>query len=159
MRALVQCVTEASVVVDGQTVGAIRAGLLVLLGVTHGDDEGIARKLADKVAGLRIFSDEQGKGNRSLLDIGGAALVVSQFTLFADTRKGKRPSFLQAADPEVAADLVAVFRTHLSTFGLPVESGVFGAHMLVSSINDGPVTIMLDSDDWQRPRHGNPAHG
>ncbi len=159
MRALVQRVTEASVVVDKQTVGAIRAGLLVLLGVTHGDDEGIARKLADKVAGLRIFSDEQGKFNRSLLDVGGAALIVSQFTLFADTRKGKRPSFLQAADPEVAAALVAVFRAHLGTLGLPVESGVFGAHMLVASINDGPVTIMLDSDDWQRPRHGNPAHG
>jgi D-aminoacyl-tRNA deacylase len=154
MRALVQRVKEASVVVDDAITGSIGHGLLVLLGVGQGDDETIARRMGDKVAGLRIFSDEQGKFNLSLQDIGGSALVVSQFTLYADTRKGKRPSFLGAAPPDQAAALVEIFGRHLEATGIPVGYGVFGAHMHVALVNDGPVTIMLDSDDWQRPRRG-----
>jgi D-aminoacyl-tRNA deacylase len=154
MRALIQRVRSASVEVDGITTGAIENGLLVLLGITHDDDDEIARRLAEKVAGLRIFSDGEGKFNLSLLDVRGDALVVSQFTLFADTRKGKRPSFTQAAPPEVAEELVTRFCAHLRALGPRVDTGVFGARMLVSLANDGPVTIMLDSDDWQRPRRG-----
>ena len=158
MRALVQRVTEASVEVNGSVVGSIGTGLLVLLGAATGDSTETAQKLADKVAGLRIFSDEQGKFNNSLLDIRGAALVVSQFTLFADTRKGRRPSFLEAAAPESAQELVMVFCEHLRSLGLAVETGVFGAHMRVALVNDGPVTIMLDSADWERPRRGSRDH-
>ncbi len=154
MRALVQRVSEAAVEVDGAITGAIDGGLLILLGVASGDDEATARRMAEKVAGLRIFSDEQGRFNLSLQDTGGEALVVSQFTLLADTRKGKRPSFLLAAPPEQANALVDTFARHLETNGMPVAHGVFGAHMRVSLVNDGPVTIMLDSDDWQRPRRG-----
>ncbi len=152
MRALIQRVTEAAVAVEGTSVARIGPGLLVLLGAATGDTAEIAYKLAEKVAGLRIFSDEGGKFNRSLLDTRGEALVVSQFTLLADTRKGRRPSFLDAADPALAEPLVAVFVEHLRSFGLGVATGVFGAHMHVSLLNDGPVTIMLDSADWQRPR-------
>ena len=154
MRALVQRVSEAAVEVDGAITGAISGGLLILLGAANGDDEATARRMAEKVVGLRIFSDEQGRFNLSLQDIGGEALVVSQFTLLADTRKGKRPSFLLAAPPEQAAALVDTFAGHLEANGIPVAHGVFGAHMRVSLVNDGPVTIMLDSDDWQRPRRG-----
>lgn len=154
MRALVQRVGEASVEVDGAIMGAIGAGLLVLLGVASDDTPEVARKLAEKVAGLRIFSDADGKFNESLLDTGGGALVVSQFTLLADTRKGRRPSFLTAAAPEVAEALVGVFVQQLRGLGITVATGVFGAHMHVRLLNDGPVTIMLDSDDWQRPRRG-----
>ncbi len=154
MRALVQRVTEAVVEVDGVVAGAIGAGLLVLLGIGHDDDAEIARRMADKVAGLRIFSDAEGRFNDSLIDVGGAALVVSQFTLFADTRKGKRPSFLDAAPPETANALVNIFVEHLRGLGITVGTGIFGAHMEVALVNDGPVTIMLDSDDWQRPRRG-----
>jgi D-tyrosyl-tRNA(Tyr) deacylase len=154
MRALVQRVSQASVKVDGNVSGSIGDGLLILLGVGQSDDEIIARRMADKVAGLRIFSDPQGKFNLSLQDIGGEALVVSQFTLYANTRKGKRPSFLDAAPPEQAAVLVEIFGRHLESSGIYVGYGIFGAHMHVALINDGPVTIMLDSDDWQRPRHG-----
>jgi D-tyrosyl-tRNA(Tyr) deacylase len=154
MRALVQRVSEAAVEVDGAITGAISGGLLILLGAANGDDEATARRMAEKVVGLRIFSDEQGRFNLSLQDIGGEALVVSQFTLLADTRKGKRPSFLLAAPPEQAAALVDTFAGHLEASGIPVAHGVFGAHMRVSLVNDGPVTIMLDSDDWQRPRRG-----
>ncbi len=152
MRALVQRVSEASVKVEGEIVGRIEAGLLVLLGVGVGDTEEIADKLAEKVAGLRIFSDTDGKFNLSLLDTGGGALVVSQFTLLADTRKGKRPSFLDAAAPELAAGLVLRFEERLREQGVPTAMGVFGAHMEVALVNDGPVTIMLDSTDWSRPR-------
>ena len=152
MRALVQRVSEASVKVEGEIVGRIEAGLLVLLGVGVGDTEEIAAKLAEKVAGLRIFSDADGKFNLSLLDTGGGALVVSQFTLLADTRKGKRPSFLDAAAPELAARLVLHFEKRLREQGVPTAMGVFGAHMEVALVNDGPVTIMLDSADWSRPR-------
>lgn len=154
MRALVQRVTEAVVEVDGVVAGAVGAGLLVLLGITHDDNEEIARRLAEKVAGLRIFSDAEGHFNHSLHDVGGAILVVSQFTLYADTRKGKRPSFLEAAPPETANALVNVFVEQLRGLGITVGTGVFGAHMEVALVNDGPVTIMLDSDDWQRPRRG-----
>lgn len=154
MRALVQRVNQASVEVDGVITGSIDHGLLILLGVGQGDDAAIAQRIADKVAGLRIFSDEQGKFNLSLQDVGGGVLVVSQFTLFADTRKGKRPSFLDAAPPDLAAALVECFGRHLEAMGFYTGYGVFGAHMHVALVNDGPVTIMLDSDDWQRPRHG-----
>ncbi len=158
MRALVQRVTEASVEVNGSVVGSIGTGLLVLLGAATGDSTETAQKLADKVAGLRIFSDEQGKFNNSLLDIRGAALVVSQFTLLADTRKGRRPSFLDAAAPESAQELVMVFGMHLRSLSLAVATGIFGAHMRVALVNDGPVTIMLDSADWERPRRASRNH-
>ena len=154
MRALVQRVTEAMVEVDGVVAGSIGAGLLVLIGAATGDTEEIARRLAETVAGLRIFSDVDGRFNHSLLDVAGEALVVSQFTLMADTRKGKRPAFLDAAPPETASLLVNIFVEQLRAQGVTVGTGVFGAHMRVALVNDGPVTIMLDSDDWQRPRHG-----
>jgi D-aminoacyl-tRNA deacylase len=156
MRALVQRVSSASVEVAGEVVGAIDRGLLVLLGVTHDDTPEIAERLAEKAASLRIFNDDQGKFNLSLRDVHGAVLVVSQFTLYADTRKGQRPSFLQAAQPSAARVLVDHFATALRRRDLPVASGVFGAHMRVSLINDGPVTLMLDSEDWLRPRRGGP---
>lgn len=154
MRTLVQRVSQASVEVDGVISGEIDHGLLILLGVGQGDDEALARRMADKVAGLRIFSDEQGKFNLSLQDVGGGVLVVSQFTLFADTRKGRRPSFLDAAPPEQAAALVESFGRRLEALEIDTRYGIFGAHMHVALVNDGPVTIMLDSDDWQRPRRG-----
>ena len=154
MRALLQRVTQASVEVDGIITGAVGVGLLVLLGIASGDTEEVAQKLADKVGGLRIFSDEQGKFNLSLHDVAGAVLVVSQFTLLADTRKGKRPSFVDAAPPEIAERLVAAFCDQLRHAGIQVETGVFGAHMHVALVNDGPVTLMLDSADWLRARRG-----
>ena len=154
MKAVVQRVSAASVDVDGAMVGSIGAGLLVLLGVATGDTPEIAVKLADKVAGLRIFSDAEGKFNESVLDIGGGVLLISQFTLLADTRKGKRPSFLDAAPPDTARELVRIFGERLEEAGLIVATGVFGAHMQVALVNDGPVTILLDSEDWQRPRRG-----
>ena len=157
MRALVQRVTEASVEVNGSVVGLIGPGLLVLLGIASGDSSQTAHKLADKIAALRIFSDQQGKFNLSLADIGGETLVVSQFTLLADTRKGNRPSFLAAAAPDVAQELVTVFSDRLRGSGMNVASGVFGAHMRVALVNDGPVTIMLDTADWERPRRGSPS--
>jgi D-tyrosyl-tRNA(Tyr) deacylase len=152
MRAIIQRVSQASVEVEGRIVGAIGAGLLVLLGVGHGDNEAEARQLAEKTALLRIFADEDGRFNRSLVDIGGAALVVSQFTLYADTRKGRRPSFTDAAAPDVAAPLVDAYAAALRAAGVPVESGVFGASMRVSLVNDGPVTISLDSAAFSQPR-------
>lgn len=154
MRAIVQRVSEASVEVDGQVVGRTGPGLLVLLGAGHGDGEAEARLLAEKTAQLRIFGDDEGKFNRSLLDVAGSALVVSQFTLFADTRKGRRPSFTDAAPPELAAPLVAVYSDALRALGVPVETGIFGAMMRVALINDGPVTIILDSESFRQPRRG-----
>jgi D-tyrosyl-tRNA(Tyr) deacylase len=148
MRAVVQRVGEASVTVDGETAGAIGAGFLVLLGVTGEDGEGQARVLAGKIARLRVFRDDEGKMNRSLLDVGGKALVVSQFTLYADTAKGNRPSFIRAAPPEQAKALYALFCRELAALGIGVEQGVFGAHMDVRLWNDGPVTILLDTDAW-----------
>ena len=145
MRAVVQRVREASVTIDGKIVSAIDAGLAVLIGVTHDDAESDARYLAQKIATLRIFEDAAGKFNLSALDVGAAALVVSQFTLYADARRGRRPDFIDAARPEVAEPLIARFVALLREQGLRVETGVFQARMLVKILNDGPVTIILDS--------------
>ena len=144
MRAVVQRVSRAAVSVAGEVVGAIGRGVVVLVGVTHGDTAAQAEWLARKIAGLRIFEDDAGKINAGLLNVGGAALVISQFTLYADARKGRRPSFTGAAPPEVAEPLVERFVQVLRNHGVPVETGVFGAHMLVEIHNDGPVTILLD---------------
>lgn len=144
MRAVVQRVREARVTVDGGTVGEIGAGLCVLVGVAEGDGEAAAERLAGKVARLRVFENEAGKFDRSLLDTGGAALVVSQFTLIADTSKGNRPSFSHAAVPAEAEPLVERFAAALRDLGVPVETGVFGARMTVELANEGPVTILLD---------------
>ncbi len=144
MRAVIQRVKKASVSVDGEIVGQIGCGVVALVGVTHGDTQEQAEWLARKVAGLRIFEDNEGKMNAGLLDAGGAALVVSQFTLYADARKGRRPSFTDAAPPEVAEPLVDHFAQALHDHGVPVEAGVFQAHMLVEIHNDGPVTILLE---------------
>ena len=144
MRALIQRVKSGKVTVEGQTVAEISHGLVILLGIGQGDDEVKARFLAEKIATLRIFEDSEGKFNRSILDQGGAVIVVSQFTLYADTRKGRRPSFTGAAPPEVAAPLVETFSDLLRAKGISTQTGVFGAHMLVEIINDGPVTIWLE---------------
>jgi D-tyrosyl-tRNA(Tyr) deacylase len=144
---LVQRVSRATVTVDGQVRGEIGTGFLVLLGVTHSDGEAEARWLARKVAGLRVFEDEAGKMNLALLDVKGAALVVSQFTLYGDLRKGRRPSFVDAARPELAAPLVSYFARQLASEGIPVAQGEFGAHMDVALVNDGPVTLWLDTSD------------
>lgn len=145
MRAVVQRVREASVTVDEKTVGSIGAGLMILIGVTHSDDESDARFLAQKIATLRIFEDAAGKFNLSALDVGAAALVVSQFTLYADTRRGRRPDFIDVARPQAAEPLIARFVALLREQGLRVETGVFQARMLVRIFNDGPVTVILDS--------------
>lgn len=144
MRVLLQRVSSASVSVDGDIVGAIETGYLLLIGVTHGDTRDNARWLANKVAGLRLFADEQGKMNLSLADVGGSVLVISQFTLYGNARKGRRPSFTDAAPPEVAEPLIDLFSDRLTQFGLTVETGVFGAMMEISLVNDGPVTLMLE---------------
>jgi len=144
MRALIQRVRAGKVTVDRRTVAEIAHGLVILLGIGQGDTAEQARFLAGKIASLRIFEDHEGKFNRSILDIGGAAIVVSQFTLYADTRKGRRPSFTEAAPPEVAAPLVEIFANLLREQGIPTRNGVFGAHMLVEIENDGPVTIWLE---------------
>ncbi len=147
MKALVQRVTEASVSIDGQVVGKISTGLVVLVGVADGDTEKDAAYIAEKTVGLRIFSDADGKFNLSALDIKGELLLVSQFTLLADTRKGRRPSFTSAASPDKARSLFEHFVTLVKNSGLKVETGRFQEHMLVEIHNDGPVTIMLDSRD------------
>ena len=152
MKAILQRVREASVTVDGAVVGQIGPGLLVLAGMAEGDDEAILQLMASKIVNLRIFQDEAGKMNRSLLDVGGALLVVSQFTLFADCRKGRRPNFMGAAPPDVARDLFDRFVGHLRALGPRVETGVFQAMMEVSLINWGPVTIVLDSAELTAPR-------
>jgi D-tyrosyl-tRNA(Tyr) deacylase len=144
MRAVVQRVSRGSVSVRGEVVGAIERGVVVLVGVTHDDTEERAEWLARKIAGLRIFEDRVGKMNAGLLDVDGAALVISQFTLYADARKGRRPGFTDAAPPEVAEPLVEYFARALRNHGVPVETGVFGADMLVEIHNDGPVTILLE---------------
>lgn len=145
MRAVVQRVSRASVTVEGEVVGAIGRGVVILLGVTHGDGEEQAQWLALKIAGLRIYEDAEGKMNLGLLDVGGEALVVSQFTLYGDCRKGRRPSFTDAARPEVAEPLCERFIELLRGAGVGrVESGVFGAHMKVEIHNDGPVTLILE---------------
>jgi D-aminoacyl-tRNA deacylase len=144
MRAVVQRVAGARVMVGGAVIGEIGAGLVVLLGVARGDGPREAERLAGKAARLRVFADEAGKFARSLLDVGGQALVVSQFTLIADTAKGNRPSFVGAAPPELAEPLYERFCSELSALGVPVATGVFGARMAVELVNDGPVTIVLE---------------
>ena len=147
MRVLLQRVSAGSVTVDGDISGEIAGGFVALVGVTHGDTEAESAKLANKTANLRVFSDSDGKMNLSLLDIGGGVLVVSQFTLYADARKGRRPSYIQAAPPELAEPLVRHYADCLAESGVrPVEHGIFGALMQVAIHNDGPVTIMLDSE-------------
>ena len=150
MRAVVQRVSEASVAVDGQVVGAVGRGFLVLLGVTHSDGEAEAAALARKIAGLRIFEDAAGKFNLALADVGGAVLVVSQFTLYGDARKGRRPSFTDAARPEHAEPLCQWFVDCLRGEGLSVQTGRFGAMMAVHLVNDGPVTLWLDTAEIGR---------
>ena len=165
MRVLLQRVTRASVTIDGAVVGTIGQGLLLLVGVAEGDGTPEIELLSGKIVNMRVFEDEDDRMNRSLLDLIAAAasegdqsttgaLVVSQFTLYADTRKGRRPSFTRAATPAIAEPLVAQFAARLMGLGVPVQQGRFGAEMAVELINDGPVTIWLDSDDLQRPRNG-----
>ena len=154
MRVVLQRVSRAAVRVDGETVGEIGAGLLALVGVAAGDDEATTDRVAAKVAGLRIFSDAEGRFNESVAEIGGAVLVVSQFTLISDLRKGRRPSFTGAARPELAEPLVERFAQQLEAEGLAVARGVFGAMMEVELVNDGPFTVVIDSDELERPRRG-----
>jgi D-tyrosyl-tRNA(Tyr) deacylase len=154
MKVVVQRVSRASVSVEGETVASIGRGLLALVGVAPEDTEEEARRLARKCAELRVFSDAEGKFNLSLLEVGGEALVVSQFTLLADTRRGRRPSFVGAAAPESAEPLVETFARAMREAGVPTQTGRFGAKMTVELVNDGPVTIVLDSADFERPRRG-----
>jgi D-tyrosyl-tRNA(Tyr) deacylase len=144
MRVLLQRVTKGSVTVDGTVTGAVEQGFVALVGVAHGDGEAQAAWLAKKVAGLRVFEDDDGKMNLSVQDVGGSVLAVSQFTLYANTDKGRRPSFVEAADPQIAEPLVERFCDLLRAEGVPVETGVFGAMMMVEIHNDGPVTILLE---------------
>ena len=146
MRAVLSRVKNASVTVDGQVIGKIGQGFLILLGITHEDTEVQATKLADKLTGLRIFEDEDGKMNRGLETVNGEILVVSQFTLYGNCRKGRRPDFLAAARPEVAIPLYEKFIQLIRDKGIHVETGDFGAEMLVESVNDGPVTLVVDTD-------------
>ena len=145
MRAVIQKVTQAEVVVEGETVGKIGDGFMVLLGAENGDTEADARYCAEKIAGLRVFEDENDKMNLSLADVGGSVLLVSQFTLLADARHGRRPDFIQAARPEVAEPLCDTVKAIIEGKGIHVETGRFRTHMQVSLLNDGPVTILLDS--------------
>jgi len=145
MKALLQRVSNARVAVDGETIAEIGPGLLVLLGVGHMDTEQIAGRLAEKIALLRIFEDSEGKTNLSVLDTGGAALVVSQFTLYADTSRGRRPSFTDAARPETAEPLVQALVQSLQAQGVPVRTGEFGALMEIALVNHGPMTILLEA--------------
>lgn len=144
MRVVLQRVQQGRVLVEGRTIAEIGQGMVILLGIGPMDGEDQARFLVDKIVNLRIFEDDQGKINLSLLDIGGSAIVVSQFTLYADTRKGRRPSFTDAAPPEVARPLVEYFADLMREAGVPTQSGEFGAHMLVEIANDGPVTIYIE---------------
>ncbi len=145
MRLVLQRVTRASVTVDGAVVGAVGPGLLVLVGIGHEDTPAIVRAMADKCCDLRIFRDDAGLTNRSLMDVGGEVLAISQFTLFADTRKGRRPSFLGAAPPALGNELYEAYCTAVEARGVRVARGIFGAEMAVELVNDGPMTIWLDS--------------
>lgn len=144
MRVIIQRVSHARVSVEGQTIAQIERGAVILVGIGPQDSEEQARFLAEKIATLRIYEDEAGKMNLSLLDVGGTAIVVSQFTLYADVRKGRRPSFTDAALPEIASPLVERFAGYLREQGVPIQTGEFGAHMLVEIANDGPVTIWME---------------
>jgi D-tyrosyl-tRNA(Tyr) deacylase len=145
VRALVQRVRYGAVTIDGQKAGEIGSGLVILLGVRNGDEEKDAKFLAAKCANLRIFPDENGNMNRSLLEVGGEALIISQFTLYGDTRKGRRPSFIDAARPEISEPLYEAFVVQMQSQGIQVATGKFGAMMMVEIHNDGPVTLMLES--------------
>lgn len=148
MRVLIQRVTAGRVEVDGETVGEVGRGYVLLVGIGAGDDEAVVTKMAEKVVKLRLFNNDAGKFDRSLLDVGGGALVVSQFTLYGDARKGRRPSFIDAAPPEEASPLCDLFAEQLQTLGVsPVATGRFGADMRVDIHNDGPVTLWLDSSE------------
>jgi D-tyrosyl-tRNA(Tyr) deacylase len=144
MKALIQRVASGSVEVDGKTIASIDTGMVVLVGIGQQDNSAQVKAMADKVATLRIFEDEAGKMNLSVLDVKGSILVVSQFTLYADTHKGRRPAFTDAAAPDIALKLVDDFARELNNMGIPTQSGEFGAHMIVNIINDGPVTILLE---------------
>jgi D-tyrosyl-tRNA(Tyr) deacylase len=146
MRVVIQRVRQASVVVEGETIAKIGLGVVILTGIGPGDGEAQVAYMAEKIANLRIFRDEEGKTNLSLLDVNGEAIVVSQFTLYADTQKGRRPSFVKAAPPEIAEPLVTRFAAMLTEQGVPTQTGQFGAEMLVEIHNDGPVTIILERD-------------
>ncbi len=150
MRAVVQRVSSSRVETGGSTVGAIEKGFCVLLGVTHSDTEADAKWLAEKIVNLRIFEDDQDKLNLSLLDVGGSMLIVSQFTLYGDCRKGRRPSFIDAARPEQADKLYQKFVDEVKALGVCVQTGVFQTHMYVSIVNDGPVTLIVDSPEAQK---------
>jgi D-aminoacyl-tRNA deacylase len=145
MRLLLQRVSRAAVSVDGAIVGSISGGLLALVGIGHADTPAIVRTMADRTVGLRIFRDDEGRTNRSLADVGGALLAVSQFTLYADTRKGRRPSFLDAAPPDLGEELYQAYADAVAAQGITVARGIFGAEMHVELVNDGPFTIWLDS--------------
>lgn len=153
MRAVLTRVKSASVSVDGKTIGSIGPGFLILLGITHDDTEAQAVKLADKLTGLRIFEDEDGKMNRGLDTVNGEILVISQFTLYGNCRKGRRPSFAEAAPPELGEAMYERFLELCGELGYPPQHGRFGADMKVESLNDGPVTLLLDTDQLQGPRH------
>ncbi len=147
MRALIQRVSRARVTVDEKVVGEIGRGMLVLLGVGMGDGEAQVKALADKIVHLRIFEDDEGKMNHSILEVGGQVLVVSQFTLYADVRRGRRPSFTDVAPPSLAEPLVERFKSAIAAHGLTVADGIFGAYMEVELLNNGPVTIWMDSEE------------
>ncbi len=154
MRIVLQRVSRASVRVEGEVIASIGGGLLLLAGVADGDNEAEARRLAQKCAEMRIFPDGEGRFNRSLIDIGGEALVVSQFTLLADVRRGRRPSFAAAAAPQIAEPLVEALAEALRGLGIATQTGRFGARMQVELANEGPVTIVVDSETFERPRQG-----
>ena len=153
MRVVVQRVTSARVTVGDETVGAVGRGLLLLAGIAPGDDERVVARMADKCANLRLFPAAEDGPERSLFEVGGAALVVSQFTLLADVRRGRRPSYVGAAPPELASPLIERFVTALQGLGVEVACGRFGAMMMVESVNDGPMTIVIDSAVFDQPRH------
>jgi len=144
MKAVIQRTSQGSVTIDGEVVGEIGKGLVILLGIAPEDTMGVTEQMADKIAHLRIFEDDEGKMNLSLLDVGGEALVVSQFTLYADTSRGRRPSFISAAQPEIAEPLVDAFAQMLAERSIPTQTGVFGARMEVGLVNHGPVTIVME---------------
>ena len=152
MKAVLQRVTEASVRVDGEVIGSIGKGFFILLGVSDEDDEAVADKMADKICKLRIFEDENGKLNLSLKDVGGQMLVVSNFTLYADCSHGRRPDFLAAAKPSQSEPLYEFFLQELRRLEVPLESGVFGADMQIDHVNDGPVTIIMDTDQMMKKK-------